>query len=171
MFTCTGIDGSTASGLLQILNRIAAARLDVPAVLGKLDEIQPGPDALRAAAAQRRLTPAQRDILVRKLSGFRGSTASVMCPQGDLEAGAYAEQFMEVLRQAGWSGLTGSRPEIVKFAMPVSGVLVMVSRAMSPANRYPYRRMRSYGSCARPESPPRVPATPKQARRDPNCRR
>ncbi len=57
---------------------------------------------LRAAAAERRLTEAQRNDLVQALSAHRGQKVLILFAVGDFEARQYAQDFDSMFRQAGW---------------------------------------------------------------------
>lgn len=122
-FTCNGIDDTTATRLLQTLNQMIAAT--------------PQPLPGQRAVTQRHLGVAQKQALVRKLKAYSGSSVSILCPSGDEEARNYAEDYMEVLRSAGWLGLSGSRPDRAVFGPGVSGVVILINQEDESSHRIP----------------------------------
>lgn len=118
-FTCNGIDDKTATRLLQTLNQMLSGAPE------------PFP------VSQRHLGNAQKQALVRKLKAYSGSSVSILCPSGDEEAGRYAEDYMEVLRSAGWVGLAGSRPDRAIFGPGVSGVVILINQEDESSHKIP----------------------------------
>ena len=76
-------------------------QLDTATILKKLDNCL-------QTMADRHLTEAQKTSILAKVSPFPGHKVSINIPLGNSEAKSYAMEFVELFRQARWTGIEGA---------------------------------------------------------------
>jgi hypothetical protein len=99
---CGGISPKLANQLIEMMNRIAKDR-DPDAVMTKLDAILKGVNEIRDATAPRRLTNAQRDAIVSRLTSLSRPRLSILILNGNAEIEDLRKDFQDVFKRLGWA--------------------------------------------------------------------
>jgi hypothetical protein len=137
-FTITcGIGEEQGAELLKIVNKILANQGDLKEFGGKLDEILRGINQIRETSAQRHLTDEQKSLLLSLLASFAHHKVTITCIWGDVEGKAYAMDFVEVFRKAGWTGVEGMGTGQAMFDSDPVGVAIKLNSDDVAENKLP----------------------------------
>jgi len=124
LFACTGVKAESAQ-ILEILNRIAADKLDPHAVLSKLAELPRG-----GGARSIELTELQRKNLGILAKQYPGQKIAVVYTKGDAAAAATAALITSILGSGGWLDRDGAAlTKAVEYTTdkPFLGIEVLVN--------------------------------------------
>lgn len=121
-----------AAELRKFLKNITAnQKLDTATILKKLDECL-------QTMADRHLTPAQKELIVARVSPFSGHKISINVPLGNSEAKSYGMDFVAVFRKAQWTGVEqGGVSQSVAGGNDPVGIQVTVNEADAKAGKVP----------------------------------
>lgn len=91
-----------------------------------------------AQPSPRRLTDAQKQVLLDAVRPFKGQKISIVCILGDVECRIFARDLIDVLRKAEWTGIgTGSGIIEAAYNEDPIGAVLSVSRADATAGKLP----------------------------------
>jgi hypothetical protein len=128
--TCQGLDKRLVDQLIRMLNNLTKGQAETETLVTKLDQCI-------AQSVPRRLTQEQRSRLIAAMRSYAGQRVTVLTILGDPEAKRLAEDFVEVIRLAGWVDDGGSGVNQGVFTKDPMGVHVTVNEADVANNRYP----------------------------------
>jgi len=117
--TCGQQESDELRKLLKTI--ISNQQLDATTILKKLD-------GCLQQIADRRLTDPQRALLIASLHQLRGHKISIVSVLGDKESKRFAEDFVEVFREAEWTGLVGSGHAEANYDRDPIGVVIQISK-------------------------------------------
>jgi hypothetical protein len=132
LIACTGVDEAAGNQLADLMTRIMRDRLDPQTVNAKLDEVERVPDD----GVPRTLTDAQRQSIIRALSGREAEQITITAHPTVEDSAGYGKDLATPLLMAGWQ-IEGHqiRRAAPKTLDPVSGLAVVVRDRDAPPQK------------------------------------